>query len=108
MGFLSSVIKLVKEAQASKSRTQDLANSAAKWLTFIALGGGVSTFLFWTFFTGQGFGFAMARTVTVMVIACPHALGLAVPLVVARSTAIAASNGLLIRDRTAFEEARKR
>ena len=104
--FLSSVIKLVKEAQASKSRTQDLANSAAKWLTFIALGGGVSTFLFWTFFTGQGFGFAMARTVTVMVIACPHALGLAVPLVVARSTAIAASNGLLIRDRTAFEEAR--
>ena len=104
--FLSSVIKLVKEAQASKSRTQDLANSAAKWLTFIALGGGLSTFLFWTFFTGQGFGFAMARAVTVMVIACPHALGLAVPLVVARSTAIAAGNGLLIRDRTAFEEAR--
>ncbi|HBL93789.1 MAG TPA: heavy metal translocating P-type ATPase [Hyphomonas sp.] len=105
--FLSSVIKLVKEAQASKSKTQDLANTAAKWLTFIALGGGISTVLFWTLFTGQGFGFAMARAVTVMVIACPHALGLAVPLVVARSTAIAATNGLLIRDRTAFEEARK-
>ncbi|HCE23420.1 MAG TPA: heavy metal translocating P-type ATPase, partial [Hyphomonas sp.] len=85
--FLSSVIKLVKEAQASKSKTQDLANTAAKWLTFIALGGGLSTVLFWTLFTDQGFGFAMARAVTVMVIACPHALGLAVPLVVARSTA---------------------
>lgn len=105
--FLSSVIKLVQEAQASKSKTQDLANTAAKWLTFIALGGGLSTVLFWTLFTGQGFSFAMARAVTVMVIACPHALGLAVPLVVARSTAIAATNGLLIRDRTAFEEARK-
>ncbi|MEH6695466.1 MAG: copper-translocating P-type ATPase [Hyphomonas sp.] len=105
--FLSSVIKLVQEAQASKSKTQDLANTAAKWLTFIALGGGLLTVLFWALFTGQGFSFAMARAVTVMVIACPHALGLAVPLVVARSTAIAASNGLLIRDRTAFEEARK-
>ncbi len=104
--FLSSVIKLVKDAQASKSKTQDLANTAAKWLTFIALGGGLSTVLFWTLFTDQGFAFAMARAVTVMVIACPHALGLAVPLVVARSTAIAATNGLLIRDRTAFEEAR--
>lgn len=104
--FLSSVIKLVKEAQASKSKTQDLANTAAKWLTFIALGGGLATVLFWALFTGQGFEFAMARAVTVMVIACPHALGLAVPLVVARSTAIAATNGLLIRDRTAFEEAR--
>ena len=104
--FLSSVIKLVEEAQASKSKTQDLANSAARWLTFVALGGGLATVLFWTLFTGQDFAFAMERAVTVMVIACPHALGLAVPLVVARSTAIAASNGLLIRDRTAFEEAR--
>ena len=104
--FLSNVIKLVKEAQASKSKTQDLANTAAKWLTFIALGGGFGTVLFWSLFTGQGFEFAMARAVTVMVIACPHALGLAVPLVVARSTAIAATNGLLIRDRTAFEAAR--
>tara|TARA_R110002049_G_scaffold292303_2_gene476780 strand:+ start:1207 stop:3258 length:2052 start_codon:yes stop_codon:yes gene_type:complete len=105
--FLSSIIKLVQEAQASKSRTQDLANTAARWLTVIALGGGLVTVLFWTLFTGQGFGFAMARAVTVLVIACPHALGLAVPLVVARSTAIAATNGLLIRDRTAFEDARK-
>lgn len=104
--FLSSVIKLVEEAQASKSKTQDLANNAARWLTFVALGGGLATVLFWTLFTGQDFAFAMERAVTVMVIACPHALGLAVPLVVARSTAIAASNGLLIRDRTAFEEAR--
>lgn len=105
--FLSSVIKLVEEAQASKSKTQDLANTAARWLTFIALGGGLLTVGFWTLATGQGFAFAMERAVTVMVIACPHALGLAVPLVVARSTAIAATNGLLIRDRTAFEEARK-
>ncbi len=104
--FLSSVIRLVEEAQKSKSKTQDLANNAAKWLTFIALGGGFFTAFGWTFFTGQGFAFAMERAVTVMVIACPHALGLAVPLVVARSTAIAATNGLLIRDRTAFEEAR--
>ncbi len=105
--FLSSVIRLVEEAQASKSKTQDLANTAAKWLTFIALGGGFLTAFGWSALTGQGFAFAMERAVTVMVIACPHALGLAVPLVVARSTAIAATNGLLIRDRTAFEEARK-
>ncbi len=104
--FLSSVIRLVEEAQASKSKTQDLANTAAKWLTFIALFGGFFTAFGWTAITGQGLAFAMERAVTVMVIACPHALGLAVPLVVARSTAIAATNGLLIRDRTAFEEAR--
>ncbi len=105
--FLSSVIRLVEEAQKSKSKTQDLANTAAKWLTYIALFGGFFTAFGWTLLTGQGFAFAMERAVTVMVIACPHALGLAVPLVVARSTAIAATNGLLIRDRTAFEEARK-
>ena len=105
--FLSSVIRLVEEAPASQSKTQDLANTAAKWLTFIALGGGFLTAFGWSALTGQGFAFAMERAVTVMVIACPHALGLAVPLVVARSTAIAATNGLLIRDRTAFEEARK-
>ena len=105
--FLSSVIRLVEEAQKSKSKTQDLANNAARWLTFIALGGGFFTAFGWTLLTSEGFAFAMERAVTVMVIACPHALGLAVPLVVARSTAIAATNGLLIRDRTAFEEARK-
>ena len=105
--FLSQVIDLVKQAQASKSRTQDLANTAALWLTIVALGGGVITFLIWQVVVGQDFAFAIERTVTVMVIACPHALGLAVPLVVAVSTALAASNGLLIRNRVAFEGARK-
>lgn len=104
--FLSQVIKLVKDAQESKSRTQDIANRAANWLTLIALGGGGLTLLIWTQLTAQTFSFALERTITVMVIACPHALGLAVPLVVAVSTAIAASNGLLIRKRAAFETAR--
>jgi P-type Cu2+ transporter len=105
--FLSQVIDLVKQAQESKSRTQDLANTAALWLTIVALGGGVITFFIWQVIVGQDFAFAIERTVTVMVIACPHALGLAVPLVVAVSTALAASNGLLIRNRVAFEGARK-
>ena len=104
--FLSQVIKLVKEAQESKSRTQDLANRAAFWLTFIALGAGILTFFGWTFWSTQSFVFALERTVTVMVITCPHALGLAVPLVVAVSTSLAARNGFLIRNRTAFEQAR--
>lgn len=104
--FLSQVIELVKQAQESKSKTQDIANRAALWLTLIALGGGAITFLVWLGLTSQGFSFALERTVTVMVIACPHALGLAVPLVVAVSTAIAAQNGLLIRNRAAFEAAR--
>ncbi len=105
--FLSQVIDLVKQAQESKSKTQDLANTAALWLTIVALGGGVITFFIWQVIAGQDFAFAIERTVTVMVIACPHALGLAVPLVVAVSTALAASNGLLIRNRVAFEGARK-
>lgn len=104
--FLTTIIKLVREAQESKSKTQDLANRAALWLTIIALGGGALTFYVWTFATTQGFSFAMERAVTVMVIACPHALGLAVPLVVAVSTSIAATNGLLIRNRAAFEQSR--
>lgn len=104
--FLSQVIDLVREAQESKSRTQDLANRAALWLTAVALGGGAVTMFVWYLVIGQDFAFALERTVTVMVIACPHALGLAVPLVVAVSTALAARNGLLIRDRTAFEAAR--
>lgn len=104
--FLSQVIELVKQAQESKSKTQDIANRAALWLTFIALGGGAITLLIWLGLTNQGFPFALERTVTVMVITCPHALGLAVPLVVAVSTAIAAQNGLLIRNRAAFESAR--
>ncbi|MBR9917710.1 copper-translocating P-type ATPase [bacterium] len=104
--FLSQVITLVKQAQDSKSKTQDLANRAAFWLTLIALGAGTITFFVWTFLTTQDFVFALERTVTVMVIACPHALGLAVPLVVAVSTNLAAKNGFLIRNRTAFEDAR--
>ena len=105
--FLSGVIKLVQEAQASKSRTQDIANRAAFWLTVIALSVSGVTVFSWLFFTDQGVAFAVERAVTVLVISCPHALGLAVPLVVAVSTSIAATNGLLIRDRTAFEEARR-
>jgi Cu2+-exporting ATPase len=104
--FLSQVIDLVRQAQESKSKTQDLANRAALWLTIVALGGGALTLFVWTVVMGMDFAFAIERMVTVMVIACPHALGLAVPLVVAVSTALAAGNGLLIRDRTAFEAAR--
>jgi Cu2+-exporting ATPase len=104
--FLSQVIDLVKQAQESKSKTQDLANTAAKWLTIVALGGGVFTFLVWLLLMGKDFSFAIERAVTVMVITCPHALGLAVPLVVAVSTALAAKNGLLLRNRVAFERAR--
>jgi Cu2+-exporting ATPase len=104
--FLSQVIDLVKQAQESKSKTQDLANTAALWLTVVALSGGVITFAIWLLMTGHDFAFAIERAVTVMVIACPHALGLAVPLVVAVTTALAAKHGLLIRNRAAFEGAR--
>jgi len=105
--FLSQVIDLVKQAQESKSKTQNLADTAAMWLTIIALGSGAVTFFIWLVLMGKEFAFAIERAVTVMVITCPHALGLAVPLVVAVSTALAASNGLLIRNRSAFESARK-
>ena len=105
--FLSQVIDLVKQAQGSKSKTQDLANTAAMWLTIVALGGGAITLFVWLGFMGKDFAFAIERAVTVMVIACSHALGLAVPLVVAVSTALAAKNGLLIRNRVAFEGARR-
>lgn len=104
--YLSQMIALVREAQESKSKTQDLANRAARWLTFIAIGAGVITVVLWLFVLNRDFAFALERMVTVMVITCPHALGLAVPLVVAVSTAISAKNGLLIRDRAAFERAR--
>lgn len=105
--FLAQVIDLVKEAQESKSKTQNIANRAASWLTLLALGGGGLTLLAWLVLTNQSLAFALERVVTVMVISCPHALGLAVPLVVAVSTAIAAHSGLLIRNRVAFETARK-
>lgn len=104
--YLSQVIRLVDDAQKAKSKTQLLADTAAKWLTVIALAAGIATFLVW-FLWGQSLAFAMERMVTVMVICCPHALGLAVPLVVARSTALSAKHGLLIRNRTAFENAGK-
>lgn len=104
--FLSQIVKLVKEAQESKSKTQNLANRAAFWLTIIAISAGAITMFVWLMFTGESFNFALARTVTVMVIACPHALGLAVPLVVAVSTALSARSGLLIRNRNAFEQSR--
>lgn len=104
--FLSKVITLVEEAQASKSKTQNLADRFATWLTVIALSGGFITLLVWLGVTNFGFEFALERAVTVMVIACPHALGLAVPLVVAVSTSLSARNGLLIRNRTSFERSR--
>jgi len=104
--FLSGVIRLVKEAQASKSETQNLANRAAVWLTIIALSAGVITFSVWMMISTDNLSYAVERAVTVMIITCPHALGLAIPLVVAVTTSIAASNGLLIRNRNAFEDAR--
>ncbi len=104
--FLSGVIRLVNEAQKSKSRTQDLANRAAFWLTLTAIAGGVITLFTWLLIMNRDFTFSLERTVTVMVITCPHALGLAIPLVVSVSTAISAKNGLLIRNRASFERAR--
>lgn len=103
--YLNKVIKLVEDAQKVKSKTQNFADRAAKVLTFVALGGGVITLVVWLLL-GFPFVFALERMVTVMVISCPHALGLAVPLVVAISTSISAQKGLLIRNRTAFENAR--
>jgi Cu2+-exporting ATPase len=103
--YLSRVVELVRAAQESKSKTQDLANRAAMYLTIIALTVGTLTFILWIFF-GKELVFALERAVTVMVITCPHALGLAIPLVVAVSTSVAAKSGLLIRDRQAFESAR--
>lgn len=104
--YLSQVIDMVKKAQESRSKTQNLADRAAKWLTITALSVGAGTLVVWLVL-GAAFDFSLERMVTVMVITCPHALGLAVPLVVAVSTALAAKNGLLIRNRSAFERARR-
>ena len=104
--YLAQVIKLVQDAQKSQSKTELLADQAARWLTIIALVSGALTFIVWLTI-GKDLAFAMERMVTVIVICCPHALGLAVPLVVARSTAISAKSGLLIKNRTAFENSRK-
>lgn len=103
--YLNQVVDMVRQAQESKSKTQDLANRAAFWLTIISLSVGGVTLASWAFL-GANFGFAIERAATVMVITCPHALGLAIPLVVAVSTSLAAKSGLLIRDRQAFERAR--
>jgi Cu2+-exporting ATPase len=103
--YLAQVMDMVRRAQESRSRSQDIANRAAVWLTAIALGVGAATFVSWLAIAGD-FEFAIERAVTVMVIACPHALGLAVPLVIAVSTSLSARHGLLIRDRAAFERAR--
>lgn len=104
--YLAKVITLVKNAQDAKSNTQLLADNAARWLTIIALLAGIATFAFWLA-DGKDMAFSMERMVTVIVICCPHALGLAVPLVVAKSTSLSAQHGLLIKNRTAFENSRK-
>lgn len=99
--YLSQVIKLVRQAQESKSKTQDLANRAATLLFYVAIAVGITTYATWFFFGLPDV--ALERSVAVLVIACPHALGLAIPLVVALSTSITAKSGILIRDRKAFE-----
>jgi Cu2+-exporting ATPase len=104
--YLNKVVEMVKSAQETKSKTQNLANKAAAWLFYIALFSGFTTLGVWLW-QGKEFDYALERMVTVMIIACPHALGLAMPLVVAISTSVSAQNGLLIRNRTAFENARK-
>ena len=104
--YLSKVISLVTSAQASKSKTQNLADRVAKWLTIVSISVGVITFSTWMI-RDQSIAFSLERMVTVMVTACPHALGVAIPLVVAISTTLSATHGLLLRNRTAFENARK-
>ncbi len=99
---LSQIMRLVQDAQASRSRFQQLADRAAFWLTIIAIGVAAPTFFIWLG-VGAGVTFAITRTVTVLVIACPHALGLAIPLVTANATTMAAQNGVLVRNREAFE-----
>ncbi|MCS7119640.1 MAG: copper-translocating P-type ATPase [Nitrososphaerota archaeon] len=99
--YLSQVIKIVRQAQESRSRTQDLANRAAAFLFYVAVAVGAISFTAWSLIGSVDT--ALERAVTVLVIACPHALGLAIPLVIAISTSIAARSGVLIRDRRAFE-----
>jgi Cu2+-exporting ATPase len=105
--YLSQMTELVRQAQESKSRTQGLADRAALGLTIIALSVGVITLGVWLGIAHREFVFALSRMVTVMVITCPHALGLAIPLVVAVSTSVSAKAGLLIKNRDGFEQARK-
>ena len=104
--YLTQVIDMVRESQRTKSKTQDVTNKAAKWLFYIALAAGIITFIVWIVI-GATVDTAIMRLVTVLVIACPHALGLAAPLVISVSTSLAAKHGLLIRKRPQFENARK-
>ena len=103
---LAGIMRLVAEAQSSRSRAQALADRAAFILTLVALGSGVITLVIWLVLRPNDVAFAIDRFVTVLVIACPHALGLAIPLVIAISTTLAAQNGLLVRNRRGLEEAR--
>jgi Cu2+-exporting ATPase len=102
---LAGIMRLVEQAQASRSRAQTLADRAAFWLTWVALGAGVITLVGWLL-AGASAATAVERLVTVLVIACPHALGLAIPLVLAISTTLGARSGLLVRDRRGLEAAR--
>jgi P-type Cu2+ transporter len=104
--YLNKVITMVQAAQNAKSNTQNLADKVAKWLTIVSITVGVATFIYW-FSVEKEMAFALERMVTVMVTSCPHALGVAIPLVIAISTTLSATHGLLIRNRTAFESARK-
>jgi len=104
--YLHKVIGMVQSAQGTKSKTQHLANKVAMWLTIVAISTGVITFIIWLS-AGRELSFALERMVTVMVTSCPHALGVAIPLVIAISTTVSATQGLLIRNRTAFENARR-
>lgn len=103
-GYLAQVMKLISHAQNDKSRSETIADKVAGWLFYLALVFGIGALIFW--WINADFAMALERMVTVLVIACPHALGLAVPLVVARSTSIAAANGLLIQERQAIENAK--
>jgi P-type Cu2+ transporter len=102
---LAGIMRLVEQAQSSRSRAQALADRAAFWLTVVALGAGALTLIGWLL-AGADAAFAVERLVTTLVIACPHALGLAIPLVIAISTTLAARSGLLVRDRRGLEESR--
>jgi Cu2+-exporting ATPase len=104
---LAGIMRLVEEAQSSKSKAQDVADRAAMWLFYVAVGAGILTvFGWWILAPERGVDFVIERAVTVVVIACPHALGLAVPLVIAISTSLSARSGLLVRNRLALERAR--
>ncbi len=102
-GYLAKVMDMVRKAQGEKSKLESLSDKVAKWLFYVALVAGILAFIAWLFL--ESLPDALERMVTVFIIACPHALGLAIPLVVARSTSIAAKNGLLLKNRNALEQA---